>query len=180
MPTRRGNQWIAQAARRLNDQGQGERTVVEATAKPARDVSRVLGYYFAGAADPDNWQRSMRMDFVPGSIAATLASSDARTFLPPPESWVPAASNDPATFFAGSADALIGDLIRDGVTGVAGQVGEPYLLGAVRPDILFPAYLAGFNLAEAFYLATPDPELEDRRRRRSTLPAVQRSLADKR
>ncbi len=97
----------------------------------------------------------MRMDFVPGSIAATLASSDARTFLPPPESWVPAASNDPATFFAGSAEALIGDLIRDGVTGVAGQVGEPYLLGAVRPDILFPAYLAGFNLAEAFYLATP-------------------------
>ena len=58
-------------------------------------------------------------------------------------------------FFAGSGDALTGDLIRDGVTGVAGQVGEPYLLGAVRPDILFPAYLAGFNLAEAFYLATP-------------------------
>jgi len=25
----------------------------------------------------------------------------------------------------------------------------------VRPDILFPAYLAGFNLAEAFYLSTP-------------------------
>ncbi len=36
-----------------------------------------------------------------------------------------------------------------------GQVGEAYVLGAVRPDILFPAYLAGFNLAEAFYLATP-------------------------
>jgi tetratricopeptide (TPR) repeat protein len=25
----------------------------------------------------------------------------------------------------------------------------------VRPDILFPAYLSGFNLAESFYLATP-------------------------
>ena len=95
------------------------------------------------------------MVFVPGSIAANLASSDARTFKPPPDNWVPAGSNDPATFFAGSADTLTGDLIREGVTGVAGQVAEPYVLGAVRPEILFPAYLAGFNLAEAFYLATP-------------------------
>ena len=38
---------------------------------------------------------------------------------------------------------------------MAGHVGEPLMLGAVRPDVLFPAYLAGFNLAEAFYLATP-------------------------
>jgi tetratricopeptide (TPR) repeat protein len=29
------------------------------------------------------------------------------------------------------------------------------MLGAIRPEILFPAYLAGFNLAEAFYLAMP-------------------------
>src|SRR5262249_7005824 len=55
----------------------------------------------------------------------------------------------------GSGDALIGDLIRDGVTGLSGQVAEAYVLGAVRPEILFPAYLAGFNLAEAFYLAVP-------------------------
>ena len=67
----------------------------------------------------------------------------------------PPVPDDPKTFFAGTPDALIGDLIRDGVTGVAGQVGEPLLLGAVRPDVLFPAYLAGYNLAEAFYLATP-------------------------
>ena len=46
-------------------------------------------------------------------------------------------------------------MIRAGVTGVAGQVAEPYIDSAVRPDILFPAYLAGFNLAEAFYLAMP-------------------------
>jgi len=29
------------------------------------------------------------------------------------------------------------------------------MLGAVRPEILFPAYLAGFNLVEAVYLAIP-------------------------
>jgi Flp pilus assembly protein TadD len=42
------------------------------------------------------------------------------------------------------------------VTGVAGHVAEPYLQSAVRPEVLFPAYASGFNLAEAFYLALPD------------------------
>jgi tetratricopeptide (TPR) repeat protein len=46
-------------------------------------------------------------------------------------------------------------LIRDGITGVAAQVSEPYLDATIRPQILFPAYLAGFNLAESFYLAMP-------------------------
>jgi tetratricopeptide (TPR) repeat protein len=41
------------------------------------------------------------------------------------------------------------------VTGVAGHVAEPFLDGAIRPDILFPAYVAGFNLIESFYLAMP-------------------------
>jgi tetratricopeptide (TPR) repeat protein len=34
-------------------------------------------------------------------------------------------------------------------------VAEPFLDGAVRPDILFPAYVAGFNLIESFYLSMP-------------------------
>ncbi|MCA1651643.1 MAG: tetratricopeptide repeat protein, partial [Acidobacteria bacterium] len=34
-------------------------------------------------------------------------------------------------------------------------VSEPYLQSAVRPEILFPAYFAGFNLVESFYLAIP-------------------------
>jgi uncharacterized protein (TIGR03790 family) len=152
--TRPNNQWVAQAAKRLTEQGQGERVVVEATDKPARDVTGVLGYYFGGTPDLDSQRRSMGMGFVPGAIAATLVSSDARTFTPPPDLWVPSVGTDRA-FFGGSADSLTGDLIRDGVTGVAGQIAEPYLLGAIRPDILFPAYLAGFNLAEAFYLAMP-------------------------
>jgi tetratricopeptide (TPR) repeat protein len=49
----------------------------------------------------------------------------------------------------------MGDLIREGVTGVSGHVAEPYLQNTVRPDILFPAYLSGLNLAEAFYMAMP-------------------------
>jgi len=50
---------------------------------------------------------------------------------------------------------LLGDLIRGGVTGAAGFVGDPTGGSIVRPDILFPAYMAGFNLAEAFYMAMP-------------------------
>jgi Tfp pilus assembly protein PilF len=34
-------------------------------------------------------------------------------------------------------------------------VAEPYLNATIRPDILFPAYLSGFNLAESFYMAMP-------------------------
>jgi Tfp pilus assembly protein PilF len=34
-------------------------------------------------------------------------------------------------------------------------VAEPYLDASVRADVLFPAYFAGFNLAESFYLSMP-------------------------
>jgi tetratricopeptide (TPR) repeat protein len=34
-------------------------------------------------------------------------------------------------------------------------VSEPLLDATIRPQVLFPAYLAGFNLAESFYLAMP-------------------------
>ena len=47
------------------------------------------------------------------------------------------------------------DLIRAGVTGVSGNVDEPFLGGTIRPDILFPAYTSGRNLAESFYAAMP-------------------------
>jgi Tfp pilus assembly protein PilF len=46
-------------------------------------------------------------------------------------------------------------LIRAGVTGIAAHVGEPFLDATIRPEILFPAYVSGFNLIEAYYLAMP-------------------------
>ena len=150
-----GDQWMALAAKRLSGQGSNARVRLEMTTKPARGEPGVLGYYSWGASDPENQVRTIGMRFAPGAIAANLASFDARTFRQPPDDWRPTAAPDKSAWFEGSADALIGDLIRDGVTGVSGQVGEAYAFGAVRPEILFPAYLAGFNLAEAFYLATP-------------------------
>jgi uncharacterized protein (TIGR03790 family) len=150
-----GGQWLEQAAKRLAEQGQQSRVLLQTTTPPARDETAVLGYYAGGASAPGNPDPSVAIAFAPGSIAANRASFDARTFREPPSDWRPTASADKATWFEGSGDALVGDLIRYGVTGVSGQVGEAYALGAIRPEILFPAYLGGFNLAEAFYLATP-------------------------
>ncbi len=152
---RLGEDWLGLAAERLTKDGQGERVVLETTPKPARDVSSVMGYFSWGSTDPQNRVRQVKMDFVPGAIAATFVSTDARTFKEPPAAWMPLNLDERSTWFGGSPQSLVGDLIREGVTGAAGQVSEPYLQSAVRPDILFPAYLAGFNLVEAFYLAIP-------------------------
>jgi uncharacterized protein (TIGR03790 family) len=45
-------------------------------------------------------------------------------------------------------------LISQGVTGTAFFVDDPTQDGYPRPQVLFPAYLDGLNLAESFYLAT--------------------------
>jgi uncharacterized protein (TIGR03790 family) len=156
LTNRAGEDWMDAAAKRLTDLGQAERAVLETTVKPARDVSSVLGYFSWGSVDPQNRVRWVGMGFVPGAIAASFVSSDARTFKQPPETWVP--SGNPAlraTWFEGSPESLVGDLIREGVTGVAGHVSDPLLNSAIRPQILFPAYLGGFNLIEAYYLAMP-------------------------
>jgi uncharacterized protein (TIGR03790 family) len=150
-----GDRWLERAAERLSAQGHKDRLVLETTPNTAAPVAGVFGLFTWGATDPAYRHRRSGMTFVPGAIAGNLASYDARTFREPPADWQPTASPEPAAWFEGSADALIGDLIRDGVTGVAGQVGEAFTRGALRPDILFPAYVAGFNLAESFYLSIP-------------------------
>ena len=152
---RTGEDWMALAAQNLTKEGFGSRVTLETTPKPARGISPVIGYFSWGSTDPQNRVRTTKMDFSPGALAATFVSTDARTFKEPPAEWVPTNLNDRAQFFGGSPQSLVGDLIREGATGVAGQVSEPYLESAVRPDILFPAYLSGFNLVEAFYLAIP-------------------------
>jgi Tfp pilus assembly protein PilF len=115
----------------------------------------VLGYYSWGSNDPAITVRTLGFGFVPGALAGMFVSTDARTFKEPPAGWTTGPWTDRTRFFAGSPQSLTGDLIREGVTGVAGQVAEPYLDATIRPNVLFPAYLSGFNLAESFYLAMP-------------------------
>ena len=150
-----GDDWLEEAARRLEFVG-FKQVLFDQSTKPVRDIQPVLGYYSWGSNDPANRVRRLGMGFVAGSIAATYVSTDARTLQNPPDTWVPSDSwKDTRALFGGSPQTLIGDLLRDGATGVAGHVAEPYLQSTVRPSILFPTYVSGFNLIEAFYLAIP-------------------------
>ena len=155
LPPAPGETWLKDAATALNNQGFGEHTLLESTTKAFAGTTPVIGYYSWGSNDPALRARNTGLNFAPGAIAAMFLSSDARTFQEPPAQWTAGESRDAQKAYAGSSQSLTGDLIRSGVSGAAGYVSEPYGDGAVRPDLLFPAYVAGFNLAEAFYLATP-------------------------
>jgi len=151
-----GDGWLTEAAKRLNAMNVSDRVTLEETLLPVRDVENVIGYYSWGSNDLWNQQRRFRIGFVPGALAATLVSTDGRTFEAPPDEWKPSANwTDKDKWFAGSPQSLIADLIREGATGVAGNVAEPMMASTLRPDVLFPAYMAGFNLVESFYLALP-------------------------
>ncbi len=50
---------------------------------------------------------------------------------------------------------MTGDYIHEGASGASGQVSEPYLTFCPRPDFVLPAYFAGRNLAESFYMGIP-------------------------
>lgn len=148
---RGGDRWLEQTADRLHAAGAGDRVLLESTRAVATADGPVLGYFSWGSNDPANRLRSFGMAFVPGALGGMFVSTDGRTFTAPPEDWRPAA----ATGRGYGIQSLAGDLIRDGITGVSAHVAEPYLDATVRPQVLFPAYLAGFNLAEAFYLSMP-------------------------
>jgi uncharacterized protein (TIGR03790 family) len=147
-------EWFETAAARLRTAGLGDRVVHETTSRALQNQTGVLGYYSWGSNDPSITMRTPGLAFVPGALAAMFLSTDARTFTQPPAGWAPGRPSG-SRAFAGSSQSLIADLVRSGATGIAGQVAEPYLDGAIRPDILFPSYMAGFNLAEAFYSAMP-------------------------
>lgn len=150
-----GNEWLRSTSARLGEMGLADRVLLETTSTVVRDAQDLLGYYAWGSNDPSMKERAPAIGFVPGAVAGQFVSSDARTFVEPPADWKLGTWENAASYYAGSPQSLTGDLVRAGVTGVSGQVAEPYLDAAVRPDILFPAYLAGLTLAEAYYLALP-------------------------
>ncbi|MEO7192539.1 MAG: TIGR03790 family protein [Vicinamibacterales bacterium] len=150
---RGGDRWLQSAADRLKA-APGARVILDATPKIASETGPVLGYYSWGSNDPSNQLRRFGLSFVPGAIGGMFVSTDGRTFVEPPASWQPSNPNG-GPVFRGSFQSLAGDLIRDGITGISAHVEEPYLDATVRPQVLFPVYVAGFNLAESFYLAMP-------------------------
>ncbi|MBM3790376.1 MAG: TIGR03790 family protein, partial [Acidobacteria bacterium] len=151
----RGNDWLVKAAENLAAQGFADRVVLDRSERVLQGEADVLGYYSWGSNDPAIRIRDFGFRFVPGALAAMFVSSDGRTFQEPPGGWQVGSWDDKSPKIAGSPQSLAGDLIRAGITGIAGHVAEPFLEATVRPHILFPAYLAGFSLAESFYLAMP-------------------------
>jgi len=102
--------------------------------------SRLAGYASWGSNDQSFSQSTYAsIGFLPGAIAETFVSTSGRTFK------------------GGTTggQSLIGDLIKNGVTGIKGYVNEPYAVALARPEILFDRYTKGRNLAESFYAASP-------------------------
>jgi uncharacterized protein (TIGR03790 family) len=147
---RGGDQWLAETAKRLADSGQGARVTLEATRTVATTSEPVLGYFSWGSNDPANQLRQMGLAYAPGAIGGMFVSTDGRTFSEPIATWKPAPAGS-----ASGGQTLVADLIREGITGISANVAEPYLDAIVRPQILFPAYLSGYTMAEAYYLAMP-------------------------
>ena len=56
--------------------------------------------------------------------------------------------------FPGGSQVQSSLLVQQGVTGIKGYVAEPNVSSCALPSILFPYYVAGYNLAEAFYAAS--------------------------
>jgi uncharacterized protein (TIGR03790 family) len=152
-----GNKWLREAAAKLREAGISESRVrLETSQVFLAGEKDVLGYASWGSNDRANFSRFLRNTWVNGALAMEFVSTDARTFTRPPEKWnIGKWSDPPGSFFAGSPQSLLGDYIQEGVTGVAGNVYEPYLSACARPQILFPAYVRGHNLAESFYAALP-------------------------
>ena len=146
-----GNFWLVKSFAAVSRMpGWSDNVVLDTSGKVLRGASDLMGYYSWGSNDPAIRDRHLKNTFAPGAIGGEFVSTDGRTFFEPPAEW---RTNEQP--YRGSHQSLIGDLIRDGITGVAGHVAEPYLNATTRPDILFPAYLSGFNLAESFYMAMP-------------------------
>lgn len=151
----KGDGWLKAAADWMAANSFKDRVVLDSGSTVLKDQTGVLGYYSWGSNDPAIRIRHFNLGFVPGALAGMFVSSDGRTFDEPPADWQVGPWDDKSAKFAGSPQSMAGDLIRDGITGIAAHVSEPYLEATVRPNILFAAYLSGFNLVESYYLAMP-------------------------
>ncbi|MEO8658675.1 MAG: TIGR03790 family protein [Bryobacteraceae bacterium] len=148
-----GDQWLREAARGLPS----DRVVLDDSTRVVSGLTDVIGYASWGSNDRANKARAPHFQWLPGGLATEYVSTDGRTFQRPPASWGIStwADADKSKWFAGSPQSLTADLLADGATGASGHVDEPFLAYTPRPNLLFPAYLAGRNLAESYYTAIP-------------------------
>jgi uncharacterized protein (TIGR03790 family) len=146
-----GNDWLRTAAMLLP----APRTTIETTTRVLYRQTDVIGYSSWGSNDDHRTERWLHFQWLPGAIASEFVSTSARTFKRPADDWKPTSWSDKAHYFEGSPQGLVADLIHEGATGASGNTYEPYLAACARPEYLLPAYYAGRNLADSFYIALP-------------------------
>lgn len=131
------NNEMKNAAKILKEKGYN--VILDNTTTFLTNQNNVLGYVSWGSNDPDSKDHAKTYNaWAPGAIVETAVSSSGRTFTYPPI----------------YGQSLIADLIAEGVTGAKGYVSEPYIDAVAHPDILFPRYVDGYNLAESYYMAS--------------------------
>lgn len=123
----------------------GGRSELEQTKEVWYGKRNAIGHASWGSNDKQRKQRRLGFQWLPGAIATEFVSTNGRTFQRPPGDWRFGRE------FGGSKQSLTADLIADGATGAAGHTEEPMLGYTPHPELMFPAYLAGRNLAESFY-----------------------------
>lgn len=147
-----GDEWLRSAAKALP----ATRVRADFTTAVLSGIQGVIAYASWGSNDRARKERDTRMIYLPGAIVTQYVSTDARTFKEPPAEWNITTWENRAGWFAGSPQSLAADAIRQGATGVAGHVYEPYLQFSPRPDILVRSYIAERRtLAESFWAAIP-------------------------
>jgi uncharacterized protein (TIGR03790 family) len=131
-----GNWLMPEAAKLLT--GMKQSVMLDATTLFCSPAKQLTGYFSWGSNDHHYSTTAFdSLEFAPGAIAETLVSTSASNLR-----------------FPGGFQSQIAQLIHEGVTGVKGYVAEPTLLATANPTQLFPGYVSGMNLAEAFYSAS--------------------------
>jgi uncharacterized protein (TIGR03790 family) len=144
-----GDGWLRDAAVRLPD----GRAVYDDTSRVLYGQKDVIGYGSWGSNDSGRKRRTLGFEWLPGAIVNEYVSTNGRTFERPPANWKLGSWKDRDSWFAGAPQSLSADYLDEGATGASGHVAEPFLVNCPRPDLLFPAYLAGRTLAESYYVA---------------------------
>ena len=146
-----GNGWLRDAMIALPT----SRTIFDDGRKILSGLPNIIAYGSWGSNDTYRKQRYTQFQWLPGAIATEFVSTNARTFIRPPDSWNLGTWKDQTSYYAGAPQSLSADYIHEGATGVSGHVNEPFLSFCPRPQYVLPAYIKGENLVESFYRGIP-------------------------
>ncbi len=132
--------WVREAEAWLREAG--VEIGMENTSALLRTMRRTQGYYGWISTDSAVDVEMPRPEWLLGGLAVTFHKRTG-------ESVRAAQTGEEETgpFLGGR------EMIAGGATGFGGFVGEPTTQGLFRPQLLFPAYVSGFNLAESYFLS---------------------------